>query len=171
MGVYRDHWAFFHKTSGGQSNDQFWQKWHFIQKQCFLQKYIAVIFVKIANFVLHYFGELQKNITSAPVQERKLLLKKIGTLNERVAEVNLRKSVSVSPSRKPAEKVDAQVQVIFKKVTWAGEQIIGSFVCRLFSRHPSAEPQLLTIKKKLCDGRHRICQEPILRSRVTTPAL
>ena len=42
-------------------------------------------------------------------QERKLLLKKIGTLNERVAEVNLRKSMS--PSRKTIEKNDAAIQV------------------------------------------------------------
>ncbi len=38
------------------------------------------------------------------------MLKKIGTLNERVAEVNLRKSLS--PSRKTIEKSDASVQVI-----------------------------------------------------------
>jgi hypothetical protein len=44
------------------------------------------------------------------LQERKLLLKKIGTLNERVAEVNLRKSLS--PSRKTIEKSDASVQVM-----------------------------------------------------------
>ncbi len=42
-------------------------------------------------------------------QERKLLLKKIGTLNERVAEVNLRKSMS--PARKNVDKTDAAIQV------------------------------------------------------------
>ncbi len=71
---------------------------------------------------------MEGNLTMTFFQERKLLLKKIGTLNERVAEVNLRKSMS--PARKATEKCDAAVQVRNDLILLVKSFDLNFFLCQ-----------------------------------------